>query len=112
MKECNCIVIDDKRGFSKSALVSNFLTEAERKNIKINLIQLNPKDEPFVNDKGEIITSRVQEQLDTPKYLRQDIQLIICDYDLADEITDGFDIVRLLRNELKSKKKSSFTLQI
>jgi hypothetical protein len=105
MKYCNCIVIDDKKGFAKSALISNFLQRVEKNDIRINLIQLNPKDEQFVNENGEIVKARIEEELNTSKYLRQDVHLIICDYDLADEYINGFDIVQLLRNELKSRKK-------
>ena len=75
------------------------------------MIQLNPKEEYFVNDQGEIVTSRVKEQLNTTKYLRQDIQLIVCDYDLADDKVNGFDMVSLLRNELKSNKNNSLFLK-
>jgi hypothetical protein len=41
----------------------------------------------------------------TERYLKQLIHLIVCDYDLADDKTNGFDIIRQLRNKLNCKKK-------
>lgn len=106
MKECNCIVIDDNRSFTTSATITNFLKRASDNNqLQINLIHLNPKQEKFVDDKGVIVPDRIVSELDTTRYLKQSIQLIICDYNLGEDITNGFEIVRLLRNRLECKKK-------
>ena len=106
MQECNCIIIDDKKDFATSAMMTNFLKRArENNNLQINLIQLNPKSEKFVDDDGKIVQERVVAELNTEQYLKQLVHLIACDYDLVDDGTNGFDVVRLLRNKLNSKKK-------
>lgn len=106
MKECNCVVIDDKRGFSTSALITNFLNQVyENNQIKINFYQLNPKEERFVDENGFIIRERIINELNSPKYLQQLVHLIVCDYDLTDDKINGFEVIRILRKDIKTKKK-------
>jgi hypothetical protein len=48
MQECNCIVIDDKKDFAGSAMMTNLQKRARDNNqLQINLIQLNPKIERY-----------------------------------------------------------------
>ena len=106
MIECNCIVIDDSKSFTTSSTMNNFLRRAlENNKLQINLIHLNPKDERFVDDNGLILTDRIVNELNTNQYLKRLIHLVVCDYNLGDDSTNGFEIIRLLRNELKCKKK-------
>jgi len=106
MKECNCIVIDDSKNYTSSATITNFLERASKENkLQIKLIHLNPKDQKFVNEAGAIVLTKITEELNTSQYLKQSIQLIICDYNLGDDATNGFEIIRILRNKLGCKKK-------
>ncbi len=102
----NVIFIDDRPGFFSGATISNILRRAnDNHQIQINLIPLNPKDQKYVNEDGVIRPEKIIEALDSPQYLRQDIQLIACDYDFGGDVINGFEIVRMLRNNLESKKK-------
>lgn len=106
MKECNVILIDDRSSFFKSSTINNILERAlTNHHLQINLITLNPKEEKYVDDKGVINASLITNELDSSKYLKQPIQLIACDYDLGGDVTNGFEIIRILRNDLKCKKK-------
>jgi len=106
MKECNVILIDDRPAFFTSATIKNILRRAsENHRLQINLLPLNPKDEKFVDDDGIIIPERLVKELDTPQYLKQVIHLIACDYDFGGDKTNGFEIIRILRTTLESKKK-------
>lgn len=106
MKECNVILIDDRTAFFNSATIKNILRRAaENHHLQINLLPLNPKEEKFVDGEGIIIPDLVVKELDTPKYLKQSIQLIACDYDFGGDKTNGFEVIRLIRNTLESRKK-------
>ena len=106
MKECNVILIDDRPDFFTSSTIKNILRRAaENHHLQINLFPLNPKEEKFVNDDGVIIPERLIMELDSPQYLKQSIQLIACDYDFGGDKTNGFEIVRILRNTFGSKKR-------
>ncbi|MDP1811731.1 MAG: hypothetical protein Q8K66_10055 [Sediminibacterium sp.] len=106
MKECNVIIIDDRPAFFTSATIKNILRRAsENHHLQINLLPLNPKEEKFVDDEGVIIPERLIKELDTTKYLKQAVHLIACDYDFGGDKTNGFEIIRILRTTLESKKR-------
>ena len=106
MKECNVILIDDRPSFFTSATINNILSRAlEHHHLRINLLPLNPKDEKFVDEQGIIVPELIIKELDTPNYLKQLIHLIACDYDYGRDKTNGFEIIRFIRNTLNSKKK-------
>jgi len=107
MEECNCIIIDDTPNIVKSATISDIKDRVQQNShFHLNLLQLNPKDEEFLNDEdGSIIMEKLLEKLDSPSYLKQQIHLIICDYELGDKNVNGFEIVRELRNKLRTKKE-------
>lgn len=106
MKLCNVIVIDDKAGYTTSSTMRNFISRASANNhLQINFIHLNPKLQKYVDENGAIILERVVEELKTTEYLNQMVHLIICDYDLGDDILNGFEIIRTLRNDIGTKKR-------
>lgn len=106
MKVCNVIVIDDKIGYTSSATMKNFINRAyENNQLQINLIHLNPKLEKYVDENGSIIIEKVITELKTNDYLNQMIHLIICDYDLGDDALNGFEIIRTLRKDIRTKKR-------
>ncbi|MES2328157.1 MAG: hypothetical protein V4539_01055 [Bacteroidota bacterium] len=106
MKTCNVILIDDRPTFFKSATINNILRRAEDNHqLQIKLLPLNPKEEKFVDEEGTIIPDRIVAALDTVDYLKQSIELIVCDYDFGGDKTNGFEIIRILRNTLNTKKK-------
>ena len=91
MKDCNCIVIDDNGAFTTSAAMNNFVKRvADNNRLNIRFFPLNPRDQKFVDEDGRIIPQRVVDELNSQNYLRQSIQLIICDYNLGDDVVDGF----------------------
>ena len=106
MRECNVILIDDRPNIASSSTIKNILRRAnDNHQLKINLFPLNPKEERFVDEDGNIVLARLVEILDTDGYLKQSIQLIACDYDFGGDKINGFEIIRELRNTLHSKKK-------
>jgi hypothetical protein len=106
MKECNVILIDDRPAFFTSSTLKNILRRAlDNHQLKINLLPLNPKDEKFVDGEGIILIDRIIKEFDTPQYLRRSIQLIATDYDFGGDKTNGFEIVRILRNTFKTNKQ-------
>jgi hypothetical protein len=86
--------------------MTNFVKRAATANLRLNLIQLNPRDERFVDQEDDMISQvRLVEELNTKQFLKQPVHLIACDYDLADPGINGFEVIRLLRNNLGWRKK-------
>jgi hypothetical protein len=52
-----------------------------------------------------IVPKKIIDELNTYNYLNQPIQLIICDYNLGGDDLNGFEIIRILRNEIGTKKR-------
>ncbi|RZK38904.1 MAG: hypothetical protein EOO90_20650 [Pedobacter sp.] len=107
MEKCFCIVIDDSSQILDTATFNTIKENVKNSaSIDLELIQLNPKSEEMINEEdGSILLDKVIERLNTPDYLKRQIHLIICDYELGDEKVNGFEIIRLLRNNLGSKKE-------
>ncbi len=107
MEKCFCIIIDDSTQIMDSAMITKIKENVKTTaSIELELIQLNPKIEGLVNeDNGSILLDKVIERLNTPDYLKRQVHLIICDYELGDPDVNGFEIIRQLRNKLGSKKE-------
>ena len=106
MKDCTCIVIDDKRDYTLSATMTNFVKRAAAAHLRVKLVQLNPREERFVDEEDDMISpERLLKELNTNNFLLQPVHLIACDYDLADAGINGFEVIRLLRFQLNCKRK-------
>jgi len=106
MKECFCVVIDDTTRFVNSTFLSTFQREIRKSHkLQVEFEQLNPKDAAYIDEEGRIDISKVIADLQTPKYLKRAVHLVICDYGLGDDRVNGFEVIRKLRSEIKTKKK-------
>ena len=107
MKDFFCIIIDDNSDVIGSATIQNIKDRVKKyAGLNIEFKQLNPKETKYINeDDGSINISNVLQVLDSKEYLKREVHLIICDYELGDDQINGFEVIRKIRNDLNSKKQ-------
>jgi hypothetical protein len=103
-----CIIIDDE---PQDEVVENLKDDARQIGIQLHCYQLNPQEEGFQKNAGTedaphfvIDIEKITAALRTPDYRRVKVDIIACDYHLEDDVVNGYEIIRKLRNHLHYRK--------